>query len=252
MVGRCARIGAAGDVNDAARTEMPEAPHRIARSLSGLIVSVAPLNRVAARLTDVVSTASESSWVLRRLLAPVHRRMAGEVTAAELLVILDAIRSSGVDFWLAGGWGVDALVGRQTRRHGDVDVVIGDFERDAPAAAAALESLGFSTLSRLHQDAWMPDSWQVRDRLLRSVGLSSIDWPRLRAGLDLDGLAADRCEASRERRDVFTEGHVAGHPVPCLSAKVQLLFHSGYELRLVHHHDVALLRSMIASEPTPR
>jgi len=46
---------------------------------------------------------------------------------AEVLAVLDAVRSTGCRFWLEGGWGVDALVGRQTRPHRDVDV---DFDAD--------------------------------------------------------------------------------------------------------------------------
>ncbi len=32
--------------------------------------------------------------------------------------------------WLAGGWAVDAIVGRQTRAHGDMDVAVDT--RDLP------------------------------------------------------------------------------------------------------------------------
>ena len=32
------------------------------------------------------------------------------------------IEQLGIRYWLDGGWGVDALVGRQTREHRDVDI----------------------------------------------------------------------------------------------------------------------------------
>ena len=30
----------------------------------------------------------------------------------------------GVDIWIDGGWGVDALLNKQTRPHGDLDIVV--------------------------------------------------------------------------------------------------------------------------------
>ena len=34
------------------------------------------------------------------------------------------MEAHGVELWLMGGWGVDALLGRQTREHHDLDVLV--------------------------------------------------------------------------------------------------------------------------------
>ena len=39
--------------------------------------------------------------------------------AIEVLRVLDALEVAGVRASLTGGWGIDALLGRQTRAHGD-------------------------------------------------------------------------------------------------------------------------------------
>ena len=44
------------------------------------------------------------------------------MTLDQMLAVLEAVRAVGCRFWLEGGWGVDALVGRQTRPHRDVDI----------------------------------------------------------------------------------------------------------------------------------
>ena len=44
--------------------------------------------------------------------------------APSVLTVLDALRTADLDGWLDGGWGVDALVGGETRAHGDVDIVV--------------------------------------------------------------------------------------------------------------------------------
>jgi len=64
--------------------------------------------------------------------------MTGE-HALEILAVLD---SHGVTASIDGGWGVDALVGRQTRPHEDLDLVVA--LRDVEAIEAALAPLGYS------------------------------------------------------------------------------------------------------------
>lgn len=44
------------------------------------------------------------------------------VTQEDLFEVLEMIEQLGIRYWLDGGWGVDALVGRQTREHRDVDI----------------------------------------------------------------------------------------------------------------------------------
>ncbi|MEV7533065.1 nucleotidyltransferase domain-containing protein [Streptomyces hydrogenans] len=65
------------------------------------------------------------------------------VNIADLFPVLDALRAADVPHWVAGGWGVDALVGRQTREHRDVDLA---FDASCQTAAMrALVSLGYRT-----------------------------------------------------------------------------------------------------------
>lgn len=43
---------------------------------------------------------------------------------SEVLTILGALDEAKIRWWLAGGWGVNALVGAQTRPHRDLDLLI--------------------------------------------------------------------------------------------------------------------------------
>ena len=42
----------------------------------------------------------------------------------EVLNLYNYFESIGINIWLDGGWGVDALLEEQTRPHEDVDIVI--------------------------------------------------------------------------------------------------------------------------------
>lgn len=41
---------------------------------------------------------------------------------AQVIEVLDCLDAAEVTAWLDGGWGVDALVGSQTRPHSDLDL----------------------------------------------------------------------------------------------------------------------------------
>jgi lincosamide nucleotidyltransferase A/C/D/E len=44
--------------------------------------------------------------------------------SSDVLVVLDQLDQAGLVVWLDGGWGVDALLGRHSRPHQDLDLVI--------------------------------------------------------------------------------------------------------------------------------
>ena len=69
--------------------------------------------------------------------------MMREEDAAELL---DALAERGIDVRLDGGWGVDALLGRQTREHDDLDLF--SERRDEDALVALLRERGFAPVGR--------------------------------------------------------------------------------------------------------
>lgn len=83
-------------------------------------------------------------------LGVVRRRLAG-TTAGDVAKVLDAIEAAGSRSVVAGGWGVDALFGRQRRRHRDLDLAVDDGTRTGTAAAAA--ALGHAGFGLVRVDA---------------------------------------------------------------------------------------------------
>src|SRR5918993_2198375 len=47
-----------------------------------------------------------------------------EVNARNAIELLDLFESVGLEVYVDGGWGVDALLGCQTRRHRDLDITL--------------------------------------------------------------------------------------------------------------------------------
>jgi lincosamide nucleotidyltransferase A/C/D/E len=152
----------------------------------------------------------------------------------EVVCIVDLLEGRGLRVWLDGGWGVDALVGRQTRTHEDLDIAIVLAEADA--VIASLASRGYN----VHEDE-MPTRLDLRDDRDHRVDLHPLTFDESGNGLQ---------QLQDGRFGVYSAGgltgvgSVNGRPVRCLSRDLQLRFHSGYELDENDRWDVDLLRQL--------
>jgi lincosamide nucleotidyltransferase A/C/D/E len=154
-----------------------------------------------------------------------------------VIEIVNALEQQGIAVWLDGGWGVDALVGRQTRAHADLDVAVDC--RKLEHTQHALQYLGF----RVDPSAepGLPARLAMKDQNGREIDLHPLVFDETGDGwqqLDDSGRAWGRYPAA----DLTARGVVAGHPVRCLSAALQLRFHLGYEWADHDRHDLQLLQ----------
>jgi lincosamide nucleotidyltransferase A/C/D/E len=151
------------------------------------------------------------------------------VTAERVLELLALLRSCGVKATLDGGWGVDALLGRQTRAHEDLDLVVA--LSDVSQIRNALEPLGFT----LHEDH-LPVRF-----VLRRAG-EQLDFHTVTFDAKGGGLQPQPGGGSfRYPPEGFVRGVVGGEAVPCVSAAVQVLCHLGYEPTAKDAQDVLAL-----------
>jgi lincosamide nucleotidyltransferase A/C/D/E len=156
--------------------------------------------------------------------------------------VLGALEEAGVQGWLAGGWGVDALLGQQTRPHLDLDLVF-DADHDGERRAIeALAALGFRVMGRERvRTHW----WSERIALSDSQG-HVVDLHPVRGAAFGAAVRAKDVGWAPEGIEPFVMGMIAGKPVACLSPSVQLRLHEGYEPTGADLVDVALLRDHAA------
>ncbi|MFD0304903.1 nucleotidyltransferase domain-containing protein [Streptomyces sp. NPDC127119] len=154
------------------------------------------------------------------------------MTADDVLSVLAVLREEAVDVWVGGGWGIDALVGEETREHRDLDLM--HREDQEQAVVTALSAAGFTeTLD------WRPVRFVVTDPHGREIDLHPLvfaaDGSAVQASLDPHRPFAypARC---------FVSGTIRGTTVPCLSVEQQVCFHQGYEPADRDRHDMAQLR----------
>jgi lincosamide nucleotidyltransferase A/C/D/E len=148
--------------------------------------------------------------------------------ADDVLAILHMLEQRGVTVWLDGGWGVDALLGQQTRPHDDLDLVI-PFDL-IPTIEATLAVAGFV----LTEDE-KPTRFVLRDDHGRCIDFHPVIFDaqgdglqRLQDGSDFHYPAAG-----------FTgSGLIAQQSVRCITAAAQVLCHLGYEPDEKDVHDM--------------
>jgi lincosamide nucleotidyltransferase A/C/D/E len=154
--------------------------------------------------------------------------------AGDVLAILDRLEGAGVAVWLDGGWGVDALMGRQSRPHGDLDLVVA--RDDCAAARAALAAAGFR--HDLDAEPGLPARLVLADADGRSADLHPVVFDRAGNGwqeLDGDGWGVYPAAG------LAGTGVVGGRRVRCLTSELQVRHHLGYPLGDSDRHDLRLL-----------
>jgi lincosamide nucleotidyltransferase A/C/D/E len=153
------------------------------------------------------------------------------MSAADVHEVLDALE--GLRLWLDGGWGIDALLGRQTRPHRDLDFALD--ERDLASAESRLRELGYEEV----EEGWVgrPTRIAFTDGRGRWLDVHPLRFDDAGDGWQTlpDGSLGAYPGAE------LVAGTVGGREVPCISAALQVRHHRGYTLAAHDRADLALL-----------
>jgi RimJ/RimL family protein N-acetyltransferase len=160
------------------------------------------------------------------------RPLQAAMHAADVLSVLTTLAERSLRVWVAGGWGIDALLGEQTRAHADLDLAFR--AEDEAIVLDALARLGY----RVVLD-YRPARLAVGDDDGHEVDLHPVRFDASGSGVQ----AGLRDEVFHYPPDGFTIGSIAQQPVACLTAEQQIRFHSGYELRERDRVDLARLQA---------
>jgi lincosamide nucleotidyltransferase A/C/D/E len=144
--------------------------------------------------------------------------------------VLGRLRAAGVDFWVEGGWGVDALLGEQTRAHDDLD--LGVRLEDVDRICAALPEFERS-------DADWPTSFVLRDRAGRKLDCHPLSFDE--GGDGWQASASGEAAYRWPREGLQARGRIGGVEVPCISPELQLRWHVYPEFDDVDWQDVQRL-----------
>ncbi|MBW4620177.1 MAG: nucleotidyltransferase family protein [Cyanosarcina radialis HA8281-LM2] len=137
-----------------------------------------------------------------------------EMTAKNAIEIVQLFEQHGIDICIDGGWGVDALLGRQTRTHADLDIAVR--HQDLARIRSLLEARGYRDL---HRKDTRDCNFVLADERGHQIDIHSYTFDS--AGNNIYGIEYPS--------DSLTGiGSVNGYPVKCISPEWMVKFHTGY------------------------
>jgi lincosamide nucleotidyltransferase A/C/D/E len=163
------------------------------------------------------------------------------MSAATATRLLGLLAEHRVDACVGGGWAVDALLGRQTRDHTDLDLWL-----PADDLEAAFRALAVEGVDRVYP--WPGDRpWNF---VLHDGGAVRVDlhlYEPISEGQVFYGsvVVGDTFPAEA----LAGRGVIAGRRVRCEAPEWAVRWHTGYPPRESDRHDVALLCARFGVEP---
>ncbi len=164
-----------------------------------------------------------------RLKGAPSANMSSKKDALELYWALDRL---GIKIWIDGGWGVDALLGEQTRPHKDVDIVVQ--QKDVTKFRELLHSRGYKDIKL---ENGRPHNFVLGDDTSHEIDVHVIVLDD--KGNGIYGLAENG--EMYPAASLTGSGTIDSYPVRCISPEWMVKFHSGYELKDKDLKDVSAI-----------
>ena len=150
-----------------------------------------------------------------------------QMTADDVVAFVQLCQQNHIDVYIDGGWGVDALLGEQTRVHTDLDIAVQ--HKDVALLRALLEARGYRDVPR--DDTW-GCNFVLGDDAGHEVDIHSYTFDA--AGDNVFGV-------EYPYESLSGTGSINGYAVKCISPEWMVKFHTGYPLDENDYHDVKLL-----------
>lgn len=147
--------------------------------------------------------------------------------AEAVLEFVQLLTDHNIEVILDGGWAVDALIGKQTRLHEDLDIAV--FHKNVPCIREMLEERGYREIPR---DDSRECNFVYGNQEGHLIDIHSCTFDD--QGNHIFGVAYTL--------DAFSgSGEIEGHPVRCIPPEILMEYHTGYPLDRNDFHDVSQL-----------
>lgn len=150
-------------------------------------------------------------------------------SADDVLELYNTLQQLQIEIWIDGGWGVDALLGQQTREHQDLDIVIQ--KNHLATFSNLLMARGYSEQIQDDSCAW---NFVLGDKAGRRIDVHVISFDP--HGNGIYG-PAER-GIFYPAKTLTGEGQINGITVKFLTPEYQIESHTGYLLKEKDFKDV--------------
>ena len=181
------------------------------------------------------------------------------MVVGDVVDLYSGLQERGVRIWVDGGWGIDALLWRQTRPHKDLDAFVA-FE-GLPVLTRFLAERGFALKVIWPENRWTPCSEPPalvgREHPYAEAATAfvldddsgrELDFHVVRFDEHGRGVPAWTTDLRFPTEAFAGVGMIGGTKVRCLSAGMQMRTHTGYALKETDVHDLRLLHDHFGIE----
>jgi len=130
------------------------------------------------------------------------------MSSTDVINFYDRLENIGIEVWMDGGWGVDALLGKQLRPHKDLDIAVQ--WKDVPELRQALAAQGYKQIRE--DNEW---NFVVADNLGHEIDVHTFIY-------DDNGNVAEGIMYPAE--SLTGTGVIDNHSVKCISPKYMVEF----------------------------
>lgn len=165
------------------------------------------------------------------------------MTSRDVIDLYLCLERLGVNIWIDGGWGVDALLGAQSRSHKDLDIAIQ--QKDVPKLRDTLLEQGYKDIKMEIARDW---NFVLGDEQGREIDVHVVVF-----NSQGDGIYGPPENGEKYPMTSLTgSGQIEGRTVRCISPEWMVKFHSGYELNEKDFRDVSALCSKFGIDLPPK
>lgn len=137
------------------------------------------------------------------------------MTSSDVIDFYTRMKKRRIKIWIDGGWGIDALLSKQTRSHRDLDIAIE--RKNVAKLRKFLETQGYKEVKRDNQ--W---NFVLGDNRGHEIDVHVFVFDD--KGNVVKGI-------TYPANSLTGTGTIDGHIVRCISPEYMVRFHSGYELK---------------------
>ncbi len=150
-----------------------------------------------------------------------------EMPKREVLSLLKLFNDNGIEVYIDGGWGIDALLGKQTRQHDDLDIAMP--HRFVQKLKEILSTRGYAIVEKADS---RDCNFVLGDELGHEIDVHTYTFDE--HGNNIFGI-------DYKSEHLTGEGLIGGHVVKCIPPKYMVEFHTGYVVDENDYHDVKLI-----------
>jgi len=141
--------------------------------------------------------------------------------AESVVALLIRFEAEKISTWIDGGWAVDALLGEETRPHGDLDIVVQ--KHDLEHTCHLLQNMGYKDKVDEETKPW---NVVMTDEAGHEIDFHVIEFDEKGNGV----YGPPELGLSYPSDSLAGHGFISGCPVSCMSPEWLVRFHTGYEI----------------------